>query len=496
MTIIGHLIDGKLHTDADRTQEVYNPSTGKATKQVALASVDTVEQAIAAAQRAFPAWRNTPPAKRAQVMFRFKALLEQHADKICELIGEEHGKIHHDAMGELQRGIENVEYACGVPQLLKGEHSRNVGPGIDSWSEFQPLGVVAGITPFNFPAMVPLWMYPMAIACGNTFVLKPSERDPTSTLFIAQLLQEAGLPDGVINVVNGDKEAVDVLLTHPDIKAVSFVGSTPIAEYIYSTANANGKRCQALGGAKNHAIVMPDADMDNAVNQLLGAAFGSSGERCMALSVAVAVGDQAADTLVVKLKEAMAPLKVGAYSDRENDFGPVITRAHQEKVRGYINSAEADGATVVVDGRNPNVAGYEGGFYIGATLIDNVTTQMQSYQEEIFGPVLQVVRANSMEEAMQMIDNHEYGNGTCIFTRDGEAARYFSDNIQVGMVGINVPLPVPVSYHSFGGWKRSLFGDLHAYGPDSVRFYTKRKTITQRWPSSGVREGVSFAFPS
>ena len=496
MTIIGHLIDGTIQADITRMQDVYNPSTGEPSKQVALASVDTVEQAIAAAQRAFPAWRNTPPAKRAQVMFRFKALLEQHADKICELIGEEHGKIHHDAMGELQRGIENVEYACGVPQLLKGEHSRNVGPGIDSWSEFQPLGVVAGITPFNFPAMVPLWMYPMAIACGNTFVLKPSERDPTSTLFIAQLLQEAGLPDGVINVVNGDKEAVDVLLTHPDIKAVSFVGSTPIAEYIYSTANANGKRCQALGGAKNHAIVMPDADMDNAVNQLLGAAFGSSGERCMALSVAVAVGDQAADTLVAKLKEAMAPLKVGAYSDRENDFGPVITRAHQEKVRGYINSAEADGATVVVDGRNPNVAGYEGGFYIGATLIDNVTTQMQSYQEEIFGPVLQVVRANSMEEAMQMIDNHEYGNGTCIFTRDGEAARYFSDNIQVGMVGINVPLPVPVSYHSFGGWKRSLFGDLHAYGPDSVRFYTKRKTITQRWPSSGVREGVSFAFPS
>ena len=498
MTIIGHLIDGTIQADITRMQDVYNPSTGEPSKQVALASVDTVEQAIAAAQRAFPAWRNTPPAKRAQVMFRFKALLEQHADKICELIGEEHGKIHHDAMGELQRGIENVEYACGVPQLLKGEHSRNVGPGIDSWSEFQPLGVVAGITPFNFPAMVPLWMYPMAIACGNTFVLKPSERDPTSTLFIAQLLQEAGLPDGVINVVNGDKEAVDVLLTHPDIKAVSFVGSTPIAEYIYSTANANGKRCQALGGAKNHAIVMPDADMDNAVNQLLGAAFGSSGERCMALSVAVAVavGDQAADTLVAKLKEAMAPLKVGAYSDRGNDFGPVITRAHQQKVRGYINSAEADGATVVVDGRNPNVAGYEGGFYIGATLIDNVTTQMQSYQEEIFGPVLQVVRANSMEEAMQMIDNHEYGNGTCIFTRDGEAARYFSDNIQVGMVGINVPLPVPVSYHSFGGWKRSLFGDLHAYGPDSVRFYTKRKTITQRWPSSGVREGVSFAFPS
>ncbi|WP_286238080.1 CoA-acylating methylmalonate-semialdehyde dehydrogenase [Neptuniibacter halophilus] len=496
MTMIGHLINGEIRTDAARTQDVFNPSTGAADKQVALASVATVEEAIAAAEAAFPAWRNTPPAKRAQVMYRFKHLLEQHADKICELIGEEHGKIHHDAMGELQRGIENVEYACGAPELLKGEHSRNVGPGIDSWSEFQPLGVVAGITPFNFPAMVPLWMYPMAIVCGNTFVLKPSERDPSSTMFIAELLEEAGLPKGVINVVNGDKEAVDVLLTDERVKAVSFVGSTPIAEYIYSTANAHGKRCQALGGAKNHAIVMPDADMDNAVNQLLGAAFGSSGERCMALSVAVAVGDEAADTLVAKLKEAMAPLKVGAFSNRENDFGPVITRAHQEKVNGYISSAEADGASVVVDGRNPQVAGYEEGFYVGATLIDNVTAEMQSYQEEIFGPVLQVVRADSMEAAMQLINDHEYGNGTCIFTRDGEAARYFSDHIQVGMVGINVPLPVPVSYHSFGGWKRSLFGDLHAYGPDSVRFYTKRKTITQRWPSSGVREGVSFSFPS
>ena len=496
MTMIGHLIDGAMRDDAARIQDVYNPSTGAVSKQVALASVETVEEAIAAAERAFPAWRDTPPAKRAQVMFRFKALLDANKDKICEMIGEEHGKISHDAAGELLRGIENVEYACGAPELLKGEHSRNVGPGIDSWSEFQPLGVVAGITPFNFPAMVPLWMYPMAIVCGNTFVLKPSERDPSSTLFIAQLLQEAGLPNGVINVVNGDKEAVDVLLSDDRVKAVSFVGSTPIAEYIYSTANANGKRCQALGGAKNHAIVMPDADMDNAVNQLLGAAFGSSGERCMALSVAVAVGDEAADTLVAKMREAMQPLKVGAYSNRENDFGPVITRAHQQKVNGYIDSAEADGATVVVDGRNPQVEGYEDGFFVGATLIDGVTSEMQSYQEEIFGPVLQVVRANSMEEAMQLINDHEYGNGTCIFTRDGEAARYFSDHIQVGMVGINVPLPVPVSYHSFGGWKRSLFGDLHAYGPDAVRFYTKRKTITQRWPSSGVREGVSFAFPS
>ena len=496
MKTIGHLINGAMRTDAERTQDVFNPSTGAAEKQVALASVATVEEAIASAQAAFPAWRNTPPAKRAQVMYRFKQLLHDNADRICELIGEEHGKIHHDALGELTRGIENVEYACGAPELLKGEHSRNVGPGIDSWSEFQPLGVVAGITPFNFPAMVPLWMYPMAIACGNTFVLKPSERDPTSAMFIAELLHEAGLPAGVLNVVNGDKQAVDTLLTDERVKAVSFVGSTPIAEYIYGVANANGKRCQALGGAKNHAIVMPDADMDNAVNQLLGAAFGSSGERCMALSVAVAVGDEAAEALVGKLTEAMAPLKVGAFSNSENDFGPVITRGHQDKVNGYISSAEADGATVVVDGRNPQVSGFEDGFYVGATLIDNVKPEMQSYQEEIFGPVLQVMRVNSMEEAMQLINDHEYGNGTCIFTRDGEAARYFSDHIQVGMVGINVPLPVPVSYHSFGGWKRSLFGDLHAYGPDAVRFYTKRKTITQRWPSSGVREGVSFSFPS
>ncbi|MEH6825436.1 MAG: CoA-acylating methylmalonate-semialdehyde dehydrogenase [Motiliproteus sp.] len=496
MNIVGHLINGEMCNDAERTQDIFNPSTGEVSKQVALASTATVEEAIAAAKAAFPAWRNTPPAKRAQVMFRFKMLLEQNVDKICALIGEEHGKIAHDAAGELQRGIENVEYACGAPELLKGEHSKNVGPNIDSWSEFQPLGVVAGITPFNFPAMVPLWMYPMAIVCGNCFVLKPSERDPSSTLFIAQLLQEAGLPNGVMNVVNGDKEAVDCLLGHDDVKAVSFVGSTSIAEYIYSTANANGKRCQALGGAKNHAIVMPDADMDNAVNQLVGAAFGSSGERCMALSVAVAVGDNAADALVSKMTKAMENLKVGAYCDSGNDFGPVITSQHQQKVVGYINSAEEQGAKVVVDGRNPQVEGFANGFFVGGTLIDNVTPEMVSYKEEIFGPVLQVVRVDTMEQAMQLINDHEYGNGTCIFTRDGEAARYFSDNIQVGMVGINVPLPVPVSYHSFGGWKRSLFGDLHAYGPDAVRFYTKRKTITQRWPSAGVREGAQFAFPA
>lgn len=496
MNTVGHLINGKICDDNTRTQDVFNPATGKATKKVALASVETVEQAISSAQAAYPEWRNTSPIKRARVMFRFKELLEANADKICQMIGEEHGKISHDAAGELQRGIENVEYACGAPELLKGEHSKNVGPNIDSWSEFQPLGVVAGITPFNFPAMVPLWMYPMAIVCGNCFVLKPSERDPSATLFIAQLLKEAGLPDGVMNVVNGDKVAVDVLLSDERIKAVSFVGSTPIAEYIYTTANANGKRCQALGGAKNHAIVMPDADMDNAVNQLLGAAFGSSGERCMALSVAVAVGDNAANALVEKMSKAMAGLKVGAYSDSNNDFGPVITSQHRDKVVNYINHAEEQGASIAVDGRNPQVEGYAEGFFVGGTLIDNVTPQMTSYKEEIFGPVLQVVRVQTMQQAMELIDAHEYGNGTCIFTRDGEAARYFSDNIQVGMVGINVPLPVPVAYHSFGGWKRSLFGDLHAYGPDAVRFYTKRKTVTQRWPSAGVREGAQFSMPT
>ena len=496
MKVVGHFINGETCTPKGRMQDVYNPATGEAEKLVLLASKATVNDAIVSAQNAFVEWRNTPVSKRARVMFKFKSLLEEHADEIIALIGAEHGKISHDAAGELQRGIENVEFACGAPQLLKGEHSKNVGPSIDSWSEFQPLGVVAGITPFNFPAMVPLWMFPLAIVCGNTFVLKPSERDPSCAIFLAKLLKEAGLPDGVFNVINGDKEAVDQILDDERIKAVSFVGSTPIAEYIYSKANANGKRCQALGGAKNHAIVMPDADIDNAVNQLLGAAFGSSGERCMALSVVVAVGDKVADEIVDKMQSAMKSLKVGAFDDATNDFGPLITLQHKEKVEGYITSAAEQGADVVVDGRNPSVEGYETGFFLGATLIDKVTPEMASYKAEIFGSVLQVMRVKSMEQAMQLIDSHEYGNGTCIFTRDGEAARYFSDNIQVGMVGINVPLPVPVSYHSFGGWKRSLFGDLHAYGPDGVRFYTKRKTITQRWPSSGIREGVSFSFPS
>lgn len=493
---VGHLINGQIVDNQDNYQDVYNPALGEVTKRVCMASPQTVEQAIQAAQEAFPAWRHTPPMKRARIMFRFKELLEEHSGQICKLIGEEHGKISHDAAGELQRGIENVEYACGAPELLKGEFSKNVGPGIDSWSDFQPVGVVAGITPFNFPVMVPLWMFPMAIVCGNCFILKPSEKDPSASLYIAQLALEAGLPKGVLNVVNGGKEAVDTLLEDSRVKAVSFVGSTPVAEAIYSKATANGKRCQALGGAKNHAIVMPDADIDNAVSQLLGAAFGSSGERCMALSVAVAVGDETANLLVEKMQEGMHELAVGVHSDSSNSFGPVITREHQQAVIGHISSAEEQGAKIVVDGREVKVPGYEQGFFVGGTLIDYVTPDMSSYTAEIFGPVLQVMRVNTMQEAMQLINDHEYGNGTCIFTRDGEAARYFSDNIEVGMVGINVPLPVPVAYHSFGGWKRSLFGDLSAYGPDAVRFYTRRKTITQRWPSAGVREGTSFSMPT
>jgi malonate-semialdehyde dehydrogenase (acetylating)/methylmalonate-semialdehyde dehydrogenase len=452
--------------------------------------------AIEAATEAYPAWRATPPAKRAQVMFRFKALLEDHVDEICALVSREHGKIPHDAAGEVQRGIENVEFACFVPELLKGEFSKNVGPGVDSWSEFQPLGVVAGITPFNFPVMVPLWMYPLAIACGNTFILKPSERDPSATLFVAQLAHEAGLPPGVLNVVNGDREVVDILLNDPAIQAVSFVGSTPVAESVYVTATSAGKRCQALGGAKNHAIVMPDAALDNVVKALMGAAFGSSGERCMAISVAVAVGEQTAEGLVASLKTEMSSLKVGGAQDNSNDFGPLITAEHRNKVVGLITSAEREGAVIVVDGRSPKLSDEDTGFFVGGTLIDHVQSTMSCYRQEIFGPVLCVVHVDNLDEAMQLVDDHEYGNGTCIFTRDGESARYFSDNIKAGMVGINVPLPVPVSYHSFGGWKRSLFGDLSAYGPDGVRFYTRRKTITQRWPSSTVRESSSFSFPS
>ena len=493
---LGHFINGQDVADDNRPQPVTNPATGQVVRHVAMASTATVEEAIAAAEQAFVDWRDTPPIKRARIMFRFKQLLEEHADTVAAAITEEHGKVLDDAMGEFIRGVEVVEYACGIPELLKGEHTRNAGPGIDSWSEHQPLGVVAGITPFNFPAMVPMWMYPMAIACGNTFVLKPSEKDPTAPMICARLLKEAGLPDGVFNIVNGDKEAVDTLLTDERVQGVSFVGSTAIAEYIYATGSANGKRVQALGGAKNHAVVMPDADIDNAVSALMGAAYGSCGERCMAISVAVCVGDETADQVVDQFKARVADMKVGNGNDTSNDMGPLITREHHDKVRSYVDLGIEEGADLAIDGRPLVVDGHEDGFFLGPCLFDRVTENMRIYREEIFGPVLCVVRAESEEEAMRLIDDHEYGNGTCIFTRDGEAARYFSDRIKVGMVGINVPLPVPVAYHSFGGWKRSLFGDLYAYGPDSVRFYTRRKTITQRWPSGGVRDKAKFTFPS
>jgi len=496
MKTVGHFINGKEVDAAGRSQDVFNPALGSAIRKVALADSALVKSAIAAAAAAFPAWRDTPVLKRARVMFRFKQLLEQNTDEIAAMISEEHGKVFDDACGEVGRGIENVEYACGAPELLKGEYCKNAGPGVDSWSEFQPLGVVAGITPFNFPAMVPLWMYPLAIVCGNTFVLKPSERTPLSTLYIAQLLQEAGLPPGVMNVVNGDKEAVDTLLKDSRVSGISFVGSTQIAETIYATGSANGKRVQALGGAKNHAVVMPDADLDGAVNALMGAAFGSCGERCMAISVVVAVGNETGDALTEKLSKNIANLRIGAGNNKESDMGPLITANQLKKVGDYIASGLEQGADLILDGRGLKVAGYEQGFFLGGCLFDNVRADMKIYQEEIFGPVLCIIRVESLEQAMQLIDEHEYGNGTCIFTRDGEAARYFSDNINVGMVGINVALPVPVAYHSFGGFKRSLFGDLSAYGPDGVRFYTKRKTVTQRWPSGGEREKARFSFPS
>lgn len=497
MTTVEHYINGqKLVGLSGKYADIFNPATGDVSGKVALGGTQEIDLAVAAAAAAYPAWRDTPAAKRAQVMFKLKELMEKNADKICALVTAEHGKVLSDARGELQRGIENVEYACCAPEVLKGEHSKNVGPAVDSWSEFQPLGVVAGITPFNFPAMVPLWMWPMAIVCGNTFVLKPSERDPSSALYVAELAAEAGLPPGVLNVVNGGKEAVDAILTDKRIQAVSFVGSTPIAEYIYTTGTANGKRVQALGGAKNHAIVMPDADIDNTVSALMGAAFGSCGERCMAIPLVLAIGNEVADLLVEKLKKELSTMKVGPGTDNKNDMGPLITREHFEKVKGYVELGVKEGADLVVDGRTLVVPGHEKGYFLGGCLFDNVKPNMKIYTDEIFGPVLGVMRVESMLEAMELINAHEYGNGTCIFTRDGEAARYFSDNIKVGMVGINIPLPVPVSYHSFGGWKRSLFGDLGAYGPDAVRFYTKRKTITQRWPAGGVREKAVFSFPT
>src|SRR6185503_8069656 len=495
MNKIRHIIAGKPVAGTHHTP-VFNPATGEQTAEVASGGADEIAAAVAAAKAAFPGWAATTPNRRAKVMYEMRRLLEARKDQLADLISAEHGKIHTDALGEVARGQEVVEFACGIPHLLKGAFSKNVSTGVDCYDERQPLGVVAGITPFNFPAMVPLWMMPMALACGNAFILKPSERDPSAPNLLHDLWREAGLPDGVLNVVHGGKEAVDAILDHPGIAAVSFVGSTPIAEYVYSRGCAAGKRVQALGGAKNHLVVMPDADLDQAADALMGAGYGSCGERCMAIPLVVCVGDATADAIIAGLQKAISKMNVGPGTDAKNDMGPLVTKPHYEKVVGYVEQGIKEGAKLVVDGRGIKVPGHENGYFLGACLFDNVKPEMVTYKEEIFGPVLGVVRVKTLEEAMKLINDHEYGNGTCIFTRDGEAARYFTDHILVGMVGVNVPLPVPVAWHSFGGWKRSLFGDLHAYGPDAVRFYTKRKTITQRWPSAGVREGAVFSFPS
>lgn len=494
MTLITHFINGAMSAASKRSAQIYNPALGQAVAEVSLASAAEVEAAIASAQAAFPAWSAMSPLNRSRILFKFKMLLDERIDELARAITTEHGKVFEDAKGEIIRGIEVVEFACGIPQMLKGEITEQVGTGVDAWSLSQSLGVVAGITPFNFPAMVPMWMWPVAIACGNSFILKPSEKNPTASMMIGEWLKECGLPDGVFNVVNGDKEAVDVLLTHKDIQAVSFVGSTPIAEYIYSTASHHGKRVQALGGAKNHMVVMPDADVDAAVNALTGAAFGSAGERCMAISVAVAVGD-IADELVAKLKEKAENLKIGNGENLGLDMGPLISKEHHAKVKGYIDAGVKEGATIVVDGRELSVAGCEEGYFLGGTLFDHVTTDMTIYTDEIFGPVLCVVRVDDYATAAKMINDHEYGNGTSIFTRSGAAARKFSHDIQVGMVGINVPIPVPMAFHSFGGWKRSLFGANHMHGPEGVRFYTKRKAVTARWPEGDI-DSAEFVMPT
>ena len=490
-----HWINGAyVGGTSGRFSDVYNPATGEVKSQVPLASTAELNDAVAVAKAAFPEWAATPPLTRARIMFRYKTLIEDNADELAAIITSEHGKVLSDAHGSLTRGLEVVEYACGIPQLLKGEYTEQVGRGIDAWTVRQPVGVCAGITPFNFPAMVPMWMYPMAIACGNTFVLKPSEKDPSCALKLAELAKEAGLPDGVLNVVNGDKEAVDAILEHPDIPAVSFVGSTPIAQYIYTTGAANGKRVQALGGAKNHMVVMPDADMDQAADALMGAAYGSAGERCMAISVAVAVGD-AGDKLVELIKPKVESLKIGPGTDNDMDMGPLVTGDHLNKVKGYVDIGVDEGADLVVDGRDYSLQGYEEGFFIGGCLFDKVTTDMRIYQEEIFGPVLSVVRSQDFDNAVQIINDHEFGNGVSIFTRDGDAAREFTNRIMVGMVGVNVPIPVPMAFHSFGGWKSSLFGDIHMHGPEGVRFYTRQKAITSRWPT-GIRSGAEFTMPT
>jgi malonate-semialdehyde dehydrogenase (acetylating) / methylmalonate-semialdehyde dehydrogenase len=496
LPIVPHFIQGRAHTRAGGcAAPVYDPATGRVARTVGFADNALVSDAVASAAAAFPAWADTPPHLRARVLFRFRALVERDMQRLASIITSEHGKIISDARGELTRGLEVVEFACGIPQLLKGEQSENVGREIDALSLRQPLGVVAGISPFNFPAMVPMWMFPVALACGNTFVMKPSERDPSLAVELASLLKEAGLPDGVFNVVHGDKEAVDALLDDPRIEAVSFVGSTPIAEYIHRRGTQSGKRVQALGGAKNHMIVMPDADLDQAVDALMGAAYGSAGERCMAISVAVPVGKETADRLIDRLAPRVRALNIGPGSDDRNDMGPLITGAHRDKVRAYVDLGVEEGATLVVDGRGFKARDDEGGFFLGGCLFDHVSRGMRIYKEEIFGPVLSVVRAGSFEDALALVNDHEFGNGTAIFTRDGRTAREFLHRVRVGMVGVNVPIPVPMAFHSFGGWKRSLFGDHHMHGPEGVRFYTRYKTATVRWPV-GPSAGADFIMPT
>ncbi|MGH9118629.1 MAG: CoA-acylating methylmalonate-semialdehyde dehydrogenase [Acidimicrobiales bacterium] len=494
MKTINHWIGGKTFEGASRRfGPVFNPATGEQTAQVALAGTDEVDQAVAVAKEAFASWRASSLATRTRILFAYRELIERHKTEIAELLTAEHGKVLADATGEVTRGLEVVEFACGIPQLLKGGYSESASTHVDVYSIRQPIGVVAGVTPFNFPAMVPMWMFPLAIACGNTFILKPSEKDPSAAVRVAELLGEAGLPDAVLNVVHGDKEAVDRLLTHPDIKALSFVGSTPIARYVYETGTSNGKRVQALGGAKNHIVVLPDADMDLAADAAVSAAYGSAGERCMAVSVVVAVGS-AGDDLIGRMKERIADLRVGPGADAESDMGPLITREHRDKVAGYVDAGEHEGASVAVDGRNLVVDGHEDGFYFGISLLDHVTPEMSVYRDEIFGPVLSVVRTDSYDEAVRLVNENPWGNGTAIFTRDGGAAREFQVDAEAGMVGVNVPIPVPVSYYSFGGWKSSLFGDSHIYGPEGVHFYTRGKVVTARWPDPHTR-GVDLGFP-
>jgi malonate-semialdehyde dehydrogenase (acetylating) / methylmalonate-semialdehyde dehydrogenase len=496
MDQVPHFIGGlKVFGRTDRFGEVFNPATGRCSGHVPFAGPEEIDLAVIAAAQAFPAWANTSPLHRARALFKFKDLLERDAESLAAVITSEHGKVLGDARGEVARGLEVVEFACGIPQLLKGEFSDSVGTGIDSWSLRQPVGVCAGITPFNFPAMVPMWMFPIAIACGNAFVLKPSERDPSAAVRIAELFKEAGLPDGVFNVVHGDKQAVEALLAHREVAAVSFVGSTPIAQYIYSTAAAHGKRVQALGGAKNHLIVMPDADLRQAADALTGAAYGSAGERCMAVSVAVAVGS-AGDGLIEELRPRVQNLRIGPGNQPQVEMGPLVTRAHLERVRTYVDAGVREGAELVVDGRDFRGEGCEGGFFIGGCLFDRVTTDMKIYQEEIFGPVLSVVRAANLAAATRMVSDHQFGNGASIFTRDGQAAREFASRVQAGMVGINVPIPVPMAFHSFGGWKHSMFGDHAMHGMEGVRFYTRLKTITARWPGGGMAGGAEFQMPT